>query len=85
VAIALDHLAERPKAFVLDFAAVPLLDSTAASTIESFVRKADRRGAKVRIAGARPGVKQMLVSQGVRPPHVAFDESVEAALVEARK
>lgn len=80
VAIALDHLAERPKAFVLDFSAVPLLDSTAASTIESFVRKAERRRAAVHIAGAIPGVQRVLESHGVRAPHVAYDGSVAEAL-----
>ncbi len=80
VAIALDHLAERPKAFVLDFSAVPLLDSTAASTIESFVRKAERRHAAVHIAGAIPGVQRVLESHGVRAPHVAYESSVAEAL-----
>jgi len=84
VAIALDHLAERPKAFILDFSAVPLLDSTAASTIESFVRKAARRHAQVRIAGAIPGVRHVLLSHGVRPPHVHYDATLADALTAAR-
>jgi SulP family sulfate permease len=84
VAIALDHLAERPKAFVLDFSAVPLLDSTAASTIESFVRKAGRRHAQVRIAGAIPQVRQVLLGQGVRPPHVQYEATVAEAIAAAR-
>jgi SulP family sulfate permease len=85
VAIALDHLAERPRAFVLDFSAVPLLDSTAASTIESFVRKAERRHAAVHIAGAIPGVRQVLLSAGVRPPHVQFERTVEEAIAAVRR
>ena len=84
VAIALDHLAERPKAFVLDFSAVPLLDSTAASTIESFVRKAERRQAVVHVTGASAGVRRVLESHGVRAPHVRYDASVVDALVAAR-
>jgi len=84
VAIALDHLAERPKAFILDFSAVPLLDSTAANTIESFARKAGRRHAQVRIAGAIPGVRHVLLSQGVRPPHVHYDATLADALTAAR-
>ncbi len=84
VAIALDHLAERPKAFVLDFSAVPLLDSTAASTIESFVRKAERRQPAVHIAGAVPGVRRVLESHGVRAPHVQFSASAAEALTVAR-
>jgi len=85
VAIALDHLAERPKAFVLDFSAVPLLDSTAASTIESFVRKARRRQARVHIAGAIPQVRQVLLGQGVRPPDVDYNATVPDALAAARE
>ena len=84
VAVALDHLAERPKAFVLDFSAVPLLDSTAASTIESFVRKAEKRQARVHIAGAIAGVRRVLESHGVQPPHVQFDATMAEALAAAR-
>jgi sulfate permease, SulP family len=85
VAIALDHLAERPKAFVLDFSSVPLLDSTAASTIESFVRKAERRHATVHIAGAIPGVQRVLQSHGVGAPHVQFSATAAEALMVARR
>ena len=85
VAIALDHLAERPKAFVLDFSSVPLLDSTAASTIESFVRKAERRHATVHIAGATPGVQRVLQSHGVDALHVQFSATAAEALTVARR
>ena len=84
VAIALDHLAERPRAFVLDFSGVPLLDSTAAATIEAFVRKAQRRLAVVHIAGAIPAVRRVLLTHGVRPPHVQFDANVADAVAIAR-
>ena len=85
VAVALDHLAEWPKAFVLDFSAVPLLDSTAASTIESFVRKAERRHAAVYIAGAIPSVQRVLLSHGVGAPHVQFSATAAEALTVARR
>jgi sulfate permease, SulP family len=39
VASVLDELAERPNAFILDFSQVPLLDSTAAATLDGFTRK----------------------------------------------
>jgi len=35
VAAALDSIGEHPKAYVIDFSAVPLIDSTAAATIEA--------------------------------------------------
>ncbi|MDF1586864.1 SulP family inorganic anion transporter [Marinimicrococcus flavescens] len=81
---ALDRLGEQPRAFVLDFAAVPMLDSTGAATIEGFVRQARRRGATVYVAGARPGIRRALLTHGVRPPGVRFRSSLPAALDAAR-
>ncbi|MBD0271666.1 MAG: SulP family inorganic anion transporter [Acetobacteraceae bacterium] len=83
VSAVLDRLAVHPKAYVLDVSAVPVLDSTAATTIEGFVRKAHRAGAAVYIAGARPAIRRALLLHGVRPPRVRFRtglaEAVEAA------
>src|SRR5579883_2662728 len=45
VAAALDRIGEHPKAYIIDFAAAPMIDSTAAMTIAGFARKARRRGA----------------------------------------
>ena len=52
VGAALDRIGERPKAYVIDLSAVPMLDSTGAATIEAFARKAHRQGAAVYISGA---------------------------------
>lgn len=83
VGTALDRLGEHPKAYVLDVSAVPVLDSTAAATIQGFARKARRRGAAVYIAGASTGIRRTLLTHGVRPPLARFrsglDEAVEAA------
>jgi SulP family sulfate permease len=67
VAAALDRIGERPKAHVIDFSAVPMVDSTAAATIAGFARKARRQGAVVYVAGARPAIRRLLLSYGVRP------------------
>jgi SulP family sulfate permease len=80
VGAALDRIAEHPKAYVIDFSAVPVLDSTAAATIEGFVRKAQRHNAAVYIAGARPPIRRVLLMHGVRPPRVRFKSSVADAL-----
>jgi SulP family sulfate permease len=85
VGAVLDRLAEHPKAYVIDFAAVPVLDSTAAVTIEGFVRKAQRHGAAVLIAGARPPIRRALLTHGVRPPRVRFKASLAEALAAARE
>jgi sulfate permease, SulP family len=84
VAAALDRIGAHPKAFVIDFSAVSVIDSTAAATIEGFVRKARRNNALVYIAGAETATRRMLFVQGVRPPHVHFAAKLEAAIASAR-
>lgn len=64
VAAALDRIGEHPKAYVIDFSGVPVLDSTAAATLEGFVRKAAGRGAAVHFTGAAPAVRRMLLAHG---------------------
>ncbi len=83
VGTTLDQIARRPKAYVIDFSAVPFLDSTAASTIEGFVRKANGRGALISISGARPGVRRTLLLHGVRHPLVHFKANVRDAVADA--
>jgi SulP family sulfate permease len=64
--------------------AVPFLDSTGAATIEGFVRKALRRGAKVVVAGASPAVRRNLLIHGVRPPRVRYRRELAEAIAAAR-
>lgn len=84
VAAALDRIAEHPKAYVIDFSAVPIIDSTAAATIEGFVRKASRHGARVYISGALPPVRRALLTHGLRPPRVRYRTRLSEALAAAR-
>ncbi len=58
VAAALDRIGEHPKAYVIDFSAVSVIDLTAAATIEGFARKARRHHALVYVAGAVPAVRR---------------------------
>jgi SulP family sulfate permease len=84
VAAALDRIAERPRNFVLDFAGVRVIDSTAASTIASFARKQRAREARVFVAGAARHVRQELLAHGVREPDVHFRTDVDTAIAECR-
>jgi SulP family sulfate permease len=79
-----DRLAEHPKAYVIDFSAVPVLDSTAAVTVAGFVRKARHAGAAVWVSGASAPIRRMLLTHGVRPPHVRFRSNLERATAAAR-
>ena len=85
VAAALDRIGEHPRAYVIDFSAVPMIDSTAAATIEGFVHRAHRRGAAVYLAAARPEVRRQLVAHGLGAPEVRFKASVASALESARQ
>jgi SulP family sulfate permease len=85
VAAALDRIAEHPKAYVIDFSTVPVLDSTAAATIEGFVRRANRHNAAVYIAGARRPVRRVLLVHGVRPPRVRFRSTLAEAIASAHE
>jgi SulP family sulfate permease len=85
VAAALDRIGEHPKAYVIDFSGVPVLDSTAAATIAGFARDARRHGAAVFVSGARPVVRRLLLLQGVRPPEVRFRTTIASAVAAARR
>jgi SulP family sulfate permease len=81
----LDGIDRRHKAFIIDFAAVPLIDSTAANAIGSVVHKAQRRGVAVLISAASPAVQKLLLTHGTRPPSAQFVSSIDEATELARK
>ncbi len=85
VAAALDRIGAHPKAHVIDVSSVPVLDSTAAITIEGFARKARRQGAFVYVAGADPTIRRVLLTHGVRPPLVRFRANLADAVAVARR
>jgi SulP family sulfate permease len=84
VAAALDRIGEHPKAYVIDFSAVSVIDSTAAATIEGFARKARRHHASVYVASALPAIRRILLTHGVRPPDVRFSANLDEAIAAAR-
>jgi SulP family sulfate permease len=85
VGAALDRIGEHPKAYVIDFSAVPILDSTGAATIEGVVRKAHRHGAAVYISGASRPIRRVLLIHGVRPPRARFRKELADAVTVARR
>jgi SulP family sulfate permease len=61
----LDRVGPPPKAFILDFSQVPLIDSTAANTLRGFLHKLAREHTVIYFAGARQMVKRALDKAGV--------------------
>jgi len=83
VGAVLDRLADQHKAFILDFAAVPFVDSTAANVIAGIGRKAEREGVRVFLTGAAPAIRTALSVAGARPPHIEYRSNIEEAVRDA--
>jgi sulfate permease, SulP family len=84
IGTALDGIAEKRKAFVVDFAAVPFLDSTAANVIARVAAKAGRQGIRLFITGASPMVRRALLTHGVSPPRVCYRETIARAVADIK-
>jgi SulP family sulfate permease len=83
VGAVLDRIGDQHKAFVLDFAAVPFVDSTAANVIASLARRTARHKVKLYLTGASPAVRRALLVAGIRPPLATYRKSIDNALQEA--
>ncbi|MEZ5922853.1 MAG: SulP family inorganic anion transporter [Hyphomicrobiaceae bacterium] len=81
----LDRIADTHRVLVVDFAAVPFLDSTAARTIEGIAHKAARKGVRVILSGTSEELRKAFAAHGLRPPVVAFAPTIDAARAEAQK
>ena len=84
VGTVLDSIADGRKAFVVDFAAVPFLDSTAANAMSRVAAKARRQGIRLFITGASPTVRRALLTHGVRPPRARYRETIARAVADIK-
>lgn len=80
----LDRIGDRHKALVVDFSAVPFVDSTAANTIAAIARKAGRHKVRVFVTGATPTVRHALLAAGARRPQVRYRRHIDDAVAEGR-
>ena len=84
VSSVLDRIGAHPKTFILDFAEVPLVDSTAAKALEGFVHKLRNGGTEVYFTSASKNVRRALLSAGLRKPMVRYASSIEDAVALSR-
>lgn len=82
VGAVLDRIADQRKSFVIDFSAVPFLDSTAAKTIFGIARTAQRHGVRVTISAANVAVRRELITHGVKRPLVTYAATIAQAMKE---
>lgn len=77
----LDRIQDTHKALIVDFSAVPFLDSTGANMIESLAQKAQRQSVKLWLTGATPEVQRVFVTHGLKRPLVHYVATVDEALI----
>ncbi len=80
----LDRIADTHRVLIVDFAAVPFVDSTAAHTIERLAHKAARRKVKLILSGTTHEVRRELFIHGVKPRLASYERTLNDALAQAR-
>jgi sulfate permease, SulP family len=81
----LDRISDTHRALIVDFAAVPFLDSTAANMIEGLARKANRYGVMVILSGTSHEIRRALFAHRIKPPLVTYERSIADALRRGRE
>lgn len=81
----LNRIADTPRAFVLDFAEVPFIDSSGARSVALLGRKVARNGGRLYLTGTSAGVRRVLLAQDVHEPQVSYLPDVAEALEAARQ
>ncbi|MBI1361695.1 MAG: STAS domain-containing protein [Alphaproteobacteria bacterium] len=74
-----EQISDHHRVLIIDFSAVPFIDSTAAHTIEGLARKAVRKGVEVHLSGTSQTVRRDLVVHGLKPPLVQYEKSIAEA------
>ena len=80
----LDRISATHRLLVVDFSAVPFIDSTAANTIESLAHKARRQGVEVYLTGTNHDVRRELLAHHIKSPLVHYAVRIEDAVAKAR-
>ncbi|WP_323781808.1 SulP family inorganic anion transporter [Leisingera sp.] len=80
----LDRIQDPHKALIVDFSAVPFLDSTGANMIEGLARKAQKQGVALWLTGASRDILRVFVTHGLKRPLVHYSASVDEALIRVR-
>lgn len=75
----LERVGSHPRAFILDFTAVPFVDSTALASLSNFAHKVSRAHAKLIIAGAEKSIIDELKKNELADEHIVFAPSVKQA------
>ena len=75
----LDRIAESPRVLIVDFTAVPFIDTSGAYSITVLARKLARKGGALVVAGAQPEVAHILKAQTGKHSALIFHDTVAHA------
>lgn len=75
---ALDRIADRPRHFVVDFSAVPMIDSSGARSFDMLARKVARMGGQLWFTGTSADLRRSLLAHGLREPKLRYLPDVDA-------
>jgi sulfate permease, SulP family len=81
----LDRIQDTHRALIVDFTAVPFLDSTGANMIEGLAHKAQSRGVDLWLTGASREIRRGLLTHGLKRPLARHATSVEEAVAGVRR
>jgi len=76
----LDRVRDSHRALIVDFSAVPFIDSTAAHTIEDLARSMARRKVKLYLTGTSPELRHDLAASGIEHTRVRFADTIDDAV-----
>jgi SulP family sulfate permease len=76
----LDRIQDSHKALIVDFSAVPFLDSTGANMIEGLAHKAHKSGVELWLTGASRNIRRVFLTHGLKKPLVHYASTVDGAL-----
>ena len=79
VGTVLERIGHHPKGFILDFSAVPFVDTPAAEALKAFAARCRRNNTGIAFAGVSPAIRNLLMDEGITDALVHFVPSVEAA------
>jgi sulfate permease, SulP family len=80
----LDRIGDTHRALVVDFAAVPFVDSTAAHTIAGIARSAAKHRVRLYLSATSPEVRRILEAHGIDASSVSYTATIEESLHEIR-
>ena len=75
-----ERIADRPRALVVDFAAVPFVDSSGIHALELLARKLARNGGQLVLTGLSPELRARFEAHGLGAPAVRHERNPADAI-----